>query len=60
MDLLKGGLVLCIDANDMATRVVLVQKGTVIAYESIKLNNEELHYHVHEKKLLMIIHALKV
>ena len=60
MDLLKGALVLCTNASDMAISVVLMQEGRVIAYEFIKLNNAELNYPIHEKELLAIIHALKV
>ena len=60
MDPLKGGLVLCTDANDMAISVVLMQKGRVIAYKFRKLNNAKLNYHVHEKELFAIIHALKI
>ena len=60
MDPLKGGLVLCTDASDMAIGVVLIQEGRVIAYESKKFNNIELNYSIHETELLAIIHALKV
>ena len=60
MNSLKGGLVLCTDASDMAIGVVFMQEGMVIAYESKRLNNVELNYLVHEIELLAIIHALKV
>jgi hypothetical protein len=60
VDPLKGGLVLCTDASDMAIGDVLMQEGRVIAYESKELKNVELNYPVHEKQLLAIIHALKV
>jgi hypothetical protein len=38
---LKGGLVLCTNASDMAIDAILMQGGRAIAYESIKLNNSE-------------------
>ena len=44
----------------MAIGAILMQDGKVIAYESRKFNNAELNYPVHEKELLVIIHALKV
>ena len=46
MDPLKGEL-------------VFMPEGKVITYESKKLNNVELIHHVHEKKILAIIHTLK-
>lgn len=57
---LKNKLVLCTYANDMTIGVIVMQEGMVIAYESRKLNNAELNYSIHEKKLLAIIHTLKV
>lgn len=60
MDPLKGGIVLCTDASDLAIGAVLMQEGRVLAYESRKLNSAELNYPIHEKELLAIIHSLKV
>jgi hypothetical protein len=60
IDLMKGNIVLCTDANDLAIGVVLMQDKRVIAYESRKLSPAELNYHVHEKELLVVIHSLKV
>lgn len=60
IDTLKGKLVLCTNPSNMAIWVVLTQEYMLIAYESNKLNNAKLNYHVHEKGLLAIIPALKV
>ena len=49
MDPLKGRLVLCTNANDMAIGAIMMQKNRVITYESRKLSNTELNYPVHEK-----------
>ena len=57
---LKGNIILCIDASDLAIGAVLMQDKKVVAYESRKLNTVELNYPVHEKELLAIIHSLKV
>ena len=61
MDPLKGRLLLCTDASNMAIGTIMMQDGKVIAYESKKLSNAKLNYPVHDyKKILAIIHALKV
>ena len=60
MDPLKGNIVLCTDASDLAIGAVLMQDKRVIAYESRKLNTAELNYAVHEKELLAVVHSLKV
>jgi hypothetical protein len=60
IDPLKGNIVLCIDASDLAIGTVLMQDKRVIAYESRKLSSVELNYPVHEKELLAVIHSLKV
>ena len=60
MDPLKGNIILCTDASDLAIGAVLMQDKKVVAYESRKLNTVELNYPVHEKELLAIIHSLKV
>ena len=56
----KGNVVLCIHASDLAIYAILMQDKRVVAYESCKLNNAELNYLVHEKELLVVMHALKV
>ncbi|GJP70928.1 hypothetical protein CLOP_g1821, partial [Closterium sp. NIES-67] len=52
------------DASDLAVDAVLLQdfgEGLQpIAYESRKLNSAERNYHVHDKELLVIVHAFKV
>ena len=60
MDPLKGNIILCNDASDLAICAVLMQDKKVVAYESRKLNTAKLNYLVHEKELLAIIHSLKV
>lgn len=49
---LKDAMVLCMNTNDMATCVILMQEGVVIAHESRKSNNKKLIYFIHEKKLV--------
>jgi hypothetical protein len=60
IDPMKGNIVLCTDASDLAIGAVLMQDKRVIAYESRKLSPVELNYSVHEKELLVVIHSLKV
>ena len=60
MDPLKGNIILCTDASDLAIGAVLMQDKKIIAYESRKLNSAELNYPVHEKELLAVIHSLKI
>ena len=60
MDPLKGNLILCTDASDLASGAVLMQDRKIVAYESRKLNSAELNYPVYEKELLAVIHSLKV
>ena len=59
MEFLKGNIILCTDASDLAIGAVLMQDKKIIAYESRKLNSAELNYPVHEKELLAVIHSLK-
>jgi hypothetical protein len=56
---MKGNIVLCTDASDLAMDAVLKQNKRVIVYESCKLSSMELNYHVHENELLAVIHSLK-
>ena len=60
IDPLKGNIILCTDASDLAIGAVLMQDKKIVAYESRKLNSAELNYPVHEKELLAMIHSLKV
>jgi hypothetical protein len=60
IDPLKGNIILCTDASDLAIGAVLMQDKKIIAYESRKLNCSELNYPMHEKTLLAVIHSLKV
>ena len=60
MDFLKENIMLCTNTSDLAIGVVLMQDKKKIAYESRKFNSAELNYPVHEKKLLAVIHSLKV
>lgn len=62
MDPLKRNIILCTDVNDSAIVAILMQdkKKIKIAYKSCKLNFVELNYPIHEKKLLAVIHSLKV
>ena len=60
MDPSKGNMILCIDANDLANGVVLIQNKRVVLYEFCKLKLAKLNYHVLEKELLAVIHVLKI
>jgi hypothetical protein len=60
IDPMKGNIVLCTDASDLAIGAVLMQDKQVIAYESRKLSSAELNCPIHEKELLAVIHSLKV
>jgi hypothetical protein len=60
IDPMKGNIVLCTNASDLAIGAVLIQDKRVIAYESHKLSPAKLNYPVHEKELLAVIHSLKV
>lgn len=53
IDPLKGNIVLCTDASDLAIGVVLMQYRKVVVFESRKLNHVELNYPTHKKELLM-------
>ena len=60
MNLLKGKIILCIDASDLANGVVLMQGKQVVVYEFCKLNLVELNNPIYEKELLILIQDLKV
>jgi hypothetical protein len=50
----------CTDACKEGLRGVLMQEGTVIFYESRKLNEHEVNYVTHDLELAAIVHALKM
>ena len=56
-DLYKPFVVEC-DACGESIGAVLQQDGHVVAYESRRLCDPELHLGVYEKELLVVIHAL--
>jgi hypothetical protein len=51
---------MCTDAYKEGLRGVLMQKGSVICYESRKLNEHEVNYVTHDLELATIVHALKM
>ena len=51
---------MCIDAYKECLGGVLMQKGSVICYESRKLNEHEVNYVTHDLELAAIVHALKM
>ena len=48
------------DTSDFALGSVLIQERHPIAYESRKLNDAERRYTVSEKKMLAVVHCLRV
>jgi hypothetical protein len=54
------GLVLCTNGSDLTIGGMLMQREQLIAYESRKLTPTKLNYPTHEKKLLVVIHVLKI
>jgi hypothetical protein len=48
------------DASDLGLGGVLLQEGQHVAFESRKLNDAELNYQTTEKKMLVVVHALRV
>jgi hypothetical protein len=50
----------CTNSCMEGLRGVLMQKGHVILYESIKLNEHEANYVTHELELVAIVHAMKM
>jgi hypothetical protein len=57
---LEDKLLVCTDACKEGLRGVLMQKGSVICYESQKLNEHEVNYVTHDLELVAIVHALKM
>jgi hypothetical protein len=50
----------CTNACKEGLGGVLMQKGSVIFYESQKLNEHEVNYVTHDLELVSIVHALKM
>lgn len=47
------------DASSVVVRVVLMQKGWLIVYESRKLTPIERTFSIYEKEMLAIMHVLE-
>ena len=50
--------VVCTDASLDGLGAILMQEGSVIAYESRKLKSHEVNYRTHDLELAAIMHAL--
>jgi hypothetical protein len=55
----KGFDVYC-DASHLRLGCVLMQEGKVIAYASRQLRKHEKNYPMHDLKLAVVVHALKI
>ena len=49
-----------IDTSDYAIGGVLMQQGRPISFESRQLSDTKRHYSVHEKKMIAVVHCLRV
>jgi hypothetical protein len=56
----KADFLLCTDACKEGPGGVLMQGGSVVYYESQKLNEHEVNYVTHDLELDAIVHALKM
>ena len=56
----EDDFLMCIDAYKEGLGGVLMQGGSVIFYESQKLNEHEVNYVNHDLELASIVHALKM
>jgi hypothetical protein len=56
---LEADLLVCIDACKEGLEGVLMQGGSVVYYESQKLNEREVNYVTHDLEMAAIVHALK-
>jgi hypothetical protein len=57
---LENGFLVCTDAYKEGLGGVLVQEGSVVFYESQKLNENKVNYVTHDLELAAIVHALKM
>jgi hypothetical protein len=57
---LEANFLVCTDACKEGLRGVLMHEGSVICYESRKLNEHEVNYVTHDLELATIVHALKM
>ena len=56
----EADFLVCTDACKEGLGGVLMQKGSLIFYESGKLNEHEFNYVTHDLELAAIVHALKM
>ena len=56
----EADFLVCIDACKEGLGGVLMQGGSVVYYESRKLNEHEIHYVTHDIELASIVHTLKM
>ena len=56
----EADFLVCTNACKEGLGGVLMQKGSVICYESQKLNEHEVNYVTHDLELTAIVHALKM
>jgi hypothetical protein len=56
----KNDILVCTDACKEGLEGVLMQGGSVVCYESQKLNEHEVNYVTHDLELAAIVHALKM
>jgi hypothetical protein len=56
----EDDFLMCTDACKEGPRGVLMQGGSVVYYESQKLNEHEVNYVTHDLELATIVHALKM
>jgi hypothetical protein len=56
----KADFLMCIDACKEGHGGVLMQGGSVVYYESQKLNEHKVNYVTHDLELASIVHALKM
>jgi hypothetical protein len=56
----KTDFLVCTDACKEGLGGFLIQEGSVVCYESRKLNEHEVNYVTHDLELVAIVHALKI
>jgi hypothetical protein len=56
----EADFLVCTDSCKEGLRGVLIQGGSVVFYESRKLNEHEVNYVTHDLELAAIVHALKM